>query len=91
MSEITLGKAGRVVIPKSVRDKHHLAAGDRLELESEGEKIVLRPVHEAGTMRKEKGMWVIKTGKPLTAEDANAMIDSMREERHRHILGPWPT
>jgi len=89
-TKITLGPSGRVVIPKAVRDRLHLAPGDTLTLESEGEEIVLRPVHQTGTMYKEKGMWVIKTGKTLTAEDTNAMIDSMREERHRHIIGPWP-
>ena len=89
MSKITLGKAGRVVIPKSVRDKHHLAPGDTLELESEGEKIVLRPVHEAGTMRKERGMWVFYSGrgKKITQAETDAVLEELREERHRHILG----
>ena len=41
-------------------------------------------------MFKKDGMWVIKTGKPLTLEDVNAVIESVREERHRQILGDWP-
>ncbi len=35
---VTLDKAGRVLIPKSLRDEMHLEAGDTLELESEGER-----------------------------------------------------
>ena len=45
-AKLTLDKAGRVVIPKRLRDKFHLAAGDALELESAGEEIVLRPVRQ---------------------------------------------
>lgn len=78
-----------MVIPKAMRDKLHLAPGDTLELESEGEKIVLRPVHEGGTMRKEKGMWVFYSGsgKKISQAETNALIESVREERHRQILG----
>jgi AbrB family looped-hinge helix DNA binding protein len=88
-AKITLGQAGRVVIPKSLRDKLHLSPGDTLELQSEGENIVLRPVHATGIMRKEKGMWVFYsgTGKSLTLADTNALIEEDREERHRQILG----
>ncbi len=88
-AKITLGQAGRVVIPKSLRDKLHLSPGDTLELESEGENIVLRPVHATGSMRREKGMWVFYggTGKPVALADINALIEEDREERHRRNLG----
>jgi len=89
-AKLTLDKAGRVVIPKSFRDELHLSSGDSLEIESQGDEFILRPVREEATMFKEDGMWVIKTGKPLTVEDANAVIDSVREERHRQLLGTWP-
>jgi AbrB family looped-hinge helix DNA binding protein len=89
-AKLTLDKAGRVVIPKKLRDELHMAPGDAFELESTDEKIVLKPVREEATMFKKDGMWVIKTGKPLTVEDVNAVIESVREERHRQILGDWP-
>ena len=44
---LTLDKAGRVVLPKPLRDELELAAGDTLELESRGEQITLRPVRGA--------------------------------------------
>jgi AbrB family looped-hinge helix DNA binding protein len=89
MSKTTLGHAGRVVIPKSVRDKHHLVLGDTFEVESEGEKIVLRPVHEAGTMRKEKGMWVFYSGsgKKITQSETDAVLRDLRDERDMKNLG----
>jgi AbrB family looped-hinge helix DNA binding protein len=39
---ITLDKAGRVVIPKTLRDELHLEPGDALELETEGDRVTLR-------------------------------------------------
>ena len=89
-TKLTLDKAGRVVIPKPVRDRLRLLSGDLLEIESLWDAVILRPAREGPTMFKKDGMWVIKTGKPLTVEDANAVIESAREERHRQILGPWP-
>lgn len=41
---LTLDKRGRIVIPKLLRDELHLAVGDSLELESQGDQITLRPV-----------------------------------------------
>jgi len=52
---VTLDGAGRVVIPKTLRDELHLEAGDRMELESEGENVTLRPVRSASPLRKEDG------------------------------------
>ena len=89
-AKLTLDKAGRVVIPKKLRDKLHMSAGDSFKLENVDEKIVLEPMREESTMFKKDGMWVIKTGKPLSLEDVNAVIESAREERHRQILGDWP-
>lgn len=39
---VTLDKAGRVVIPKTVRDALRLAPGDTLALQSDGDRVVLR-------------------------------------------------
>jgi AbrB family looped-hinge helix DNA binding protein len=89
-AKLTIDKAGRVVIPKSFRDELRLSSGDSLEIESQGDEFILRPVREEATMFKKDGMWVIKTGKPLTVATVNAIIESVREERHRDILGASP-
>ncbi len=89
-AKLTLDKAGRVVIPKPLRDELRLSSGDSLEIESQGDELILRPVREAATMFKEDGMWVIKTGKPLSVGEVDAVIESVRDERHRQILGDWP-
>jgi AbrB family looped-hinge helix DNA binding protein len=87
--KLTIDKAGRVVIPKKLRDLHHLESGDSLEIENRGDEFVLRPVREKATMFKKDGMWVIKTGKPLTLEEVNRVVESGREERESQILGVW--
>jgi AbrB family looped-hinge helix DNA binding protein len=83
-TKITVDKAGRVVLPKPVRDKLRLEAGDVLQLETEGERITLRPARPQVTLKKEKGIWVFQ-GEP-SAASIPALIDEMREERGRETL-----
>ncbi len=72
-----------MVLPKPLRDELELAAGDLLELESRGEQIVLRPVRGAAPLRKERGIWVYRTGRPLTAATTDQTLRQIREERDR--------
>ena len=78
---ITVDKAGRVVLPKAVRDQLELAAGDSLQLESSGDAIVLRPVRGNAGMRQKEGIWVFRTDEPISAETVNENIRQLREER----------
>lgn len=86
-TKVTIGPAGRLVIPKRIRDKLHLSAGDALELESVDEKIVLSPLRIVSPLRKENGMWVIRTGKPLAASVVDDVIRAIRDERDARNLG----
>jgi AbrB family looped-hinge helix DNA binding protein len=54
-SKITVDKAGRVILPKRLRDELHISAGDSLQLESEGERINLRPIRRQAALKKEFG------------------------------------
>jgi AbrB family looped-hinge helix DNA binding protein len=80
-TKLTLDKAGRVVLPKPLRDELELAAGDTLELESRGEQITLRPVRGSTPLQKERGIWVYRTGRPLTAATTDQTLRQIREER----------
>jgi AbrB family looped-hinge helix DNA binding protein len=55
---LTIDKAGRVVIPKPLREELHQEPGGALEMESAGEQIALRPVCGMGSLTKEHGVWV---------------------------------
>jgi len=83
---LTVDKAGRVVLPKPLRDKLQLSAGDSLALESSGDRIVLRPVRAAATMRQKQGIWVFRTGQPISNASVNETIRELREERERGAL-----
>jgi len=84
---VTIDKAGRVVIPKEIRDELRLEAGDTLTLESEGERVTLRPVRGGTPLRKERGVWVFHGGKPLSLAEANQLVRDAREQRDRHNSG----
>jgi AbrB family looped-hinge helix DNA binding protein len=84
---LTIDKAGRVVIPKPLREELHLEAGDTLEMESAGERITLRPVRGTGPLTKEHGVWVFHTGLPLSPSATDEMVQQIREERDLANLG----
>ncbi len=86
---VTIDKAGRVVIPKLLRDALHLDAGDTLELESEGERITLRPVRTGSSVRKEQGVWVFRRGEPISSESIDRALADVREGRGRTIDEPY--
>lgn len=87
MKAISVDKAGRVVLPKDVRDKLRLEAGDELLVEQGDEEIVLRPVRAQATLKKERGVWVYQGGKSAKrlTESLQEEIDAVREERIREL------
>jgi AbrB family looped-hinge helix DNA binding protein len=78
---VTLDKAGRVVIPKPLRDELHLEAGDRMELESEGESVTLRPVRTASPLRKEHGVWVFRSDRKIASAATDKVLRDLRDQR----------
>ena len=84
---LIIDKAGRVVIPKPLREELHLEPGDTLEMERAGEQITLRPVRGTGPLRKEHGVWVFHTGQPLSASATDEMLQQIHEERDLANLG----
>lgn len=85
---VTLDKAGRVVIPKSLRDELRLAPGDSLTLESDGDNVTLRPVRSASALRKEHGIWVFRSGRKLAADETDSALKAVREQRDRELRNP---
>jgi AbrB family looped-hinge helix DNA binding protein len=84
-SKLTLDKAGRVMIPKPLRQELHLGPGDTLQLDSEGEQITLRPMRSKALFKKERGVLVYQ-GEP-TETSVTAVIDRERERRLREFMG----
>ena len=84
---LVIDKAGRVVIPKPLREELHLEPGDSLEMESSGDQITLRPVRGTGPLTKEHGVWVFHSGQPLPASATDEMLRRIREDRDLVNLG----
>jgi AbrB family looped-hinge helix DNA binding protein len=84
---LTIDKAGRVVIPKPLREELRLEPGDALEMESAGEEITLRPVRGTGPLTKEHGVWVFHAGRSLPASATDEMLRQIREGRNLSNLG----
>lgn len=82
---VTIDHAGRLVLPKQVRDNMRLTAGTTLELDSEEERITLRPIRQRATLRKEYGIWVFQG--PSTDTSIPDLIEESREKRLRSLKG----
>jgi AbrB family looped-hinge helix DNA binding protein len=79
VAKVTLDKAGRVVLPKIVRDELRLSPGDTLELTMEGEQMTLRPQRATSPLQKERGVRVFRSGQKLTAAETR---ETLRNVRH---------
>ena len=86
-AKVTLDRAGRVVLPKTLRDAMHLSPGDTLDLTLKGDEVTLRPRRGAAPLQKERGVWVFRTGKPLTAGETEETLRNIRAQRHRQNAG----
>ncbi len=68
-------------------DELHLAPGDTLDLTVEGEQVTLRPRRAAPPLQRERGVWVFRTGEPLSAAEARETLRGIREQRARRSTG----
>jgi AbrB family looped-hinge helix DNA binding protein len=86
-STVTLDRAGRVVLPKTLRDEMRLSPGDTLDLTVKGDEVTLRPRRIATPLQKERGVWVFRTGKPLSADETEKTLHNIRTQRHSRDAG----
>jgi AbrB family looped-hinge helix DNA binding protein len=67
----TIDKAGRVVIPKEIRDRLSLVADSEIEVTCEADAIVIRPFRRAGRRVVEIDGWPV-----LEAVEGLSITDS---------------
>lgn len=84
-TKLSLDKAGRVVIPKALRQELRLGPGDTLQLESQGDEITVRPLRPEALLKKERGVWVYQG--EATHVSIPDLIDREREKRLREWMG----
>lgn len=83
---LKIDKAGRVILPKPVRDRLGLHAGSDLEIQETPDGVVLKPVSRKPSLVKKGGFWV-HTGEIPPGYDILRAIDEDREERIRKAWG----
>jgi AbrB family looped-hinge helix DNA binding protein len=83
---LKIDKAGRVILPKPVRDRLGLHAGSDLEIQETPDGVVLRPADRRPSMVKKGSFWV-HTGELPPGYDILKAIDDDREERTRKSWG----
>jgi AbrB family looped-hinge helix DNA binding protein len=82
-STVQIDKAGRVVIPRDVREELAITAGDLLEITVRHGEVALRPQRERrGFIRRGKAL-VFSSGTDdvLTSEMAQKVLEQVRHER----------
>jgi AbrB family looped-hinge helix DNA binding protein len=80
---IQIDKAGRVVLPKPLREQFNLLPGDKLRLSVEGSGFRLEPADVGGELVR-KGSVLVFTGgfaEPITTANVNELIEQDREGR----------
>ena len=77
-----LDKFGRVIIPKSIRQNLGLRPGEIMQLEEEGEKIILKPNSNEESLKLKDGILVF-SGK--IEGDITNIIKDERSKRIRHL------
>jgi AbrB family looped-hinge helix DNA binding protein len=82
---LTVDKAGRVVIPKPIREKMHLQEGSRLRVELVGDRLEL--THEPSEVQLERrGRRRVIVG--WEGFDAAQAVHDAREEHLDRLAGP---
>jgi AbrB family looped-hinge helix DNA binding protein len=85
-AKTAIDKAGRIVLPKRLRDELQLQPGDELELRSEAGRIVLLPLQLQTALTQEDGIWIFRSGS-TGGTSLRELIDDDRERRARELLG----
>lgn len=84
---VTIDKAGRLVVPKEIRDRMGLRAGDELELEEFNGRIeISKPRRERKLIENEHGLLTLEPdpdAPPVTAEEMREELERVREWPHR--------
>jgi AbrB family looped-hinge helix DNA binding protein len=83
---LKVDKAGRVILPKPIRDRLGLQAGSDLELQEAPDGLLLTPIRRRPSLMKKGSFWV-HTGELPAGYDIVKAIDEDREDRIRKTWG----
>jgi AbrB family looped-hinge helix DNA binding protein len=82
---LRIDKSGRIVVPKSLRDRLGLKPDMELELLERADGLLLRLIEQRPSMLKVDGLWVHQ-GTPSPEANWEQVLDEVRGERIDAIL-----
>lgn len=85
----TIDKAGRLVVPKKLRDRYNLHAGSVLELEPEANGIRVTVVGMEPTLVRERGI-LVHHGSAIVDVDVAAFLNRARRARDSEMVAEQP-
>ena len=83
---LKIDKAGRVILPKTLRDRLGLHAGSDLDVRETTDGLVLKPVVSKPSLIR-KGRFLVHSGEPPHGYDFTTAIDADRDARARKVWG----
>lgn len=85
---VKMDRAGRVVIPRVIREKYGLVDGGfRLEVLESVEGILLRPSLQEIPAERHSSGWVVFRSGDLESVDPSRAVAEERERRQRRVMG----
>ena len=85
----TIDKAGRLVVPKKLRDRYNLHAGSVLELEPDAHGIRVTVVGMEPTLVRERGI-LVHHGSATVDVDVAAFLNRARRARDGEMVAEQP-
>ena len=82
---ITIDRAGRVVVPKTLRERFNLVAGTELEIEVTGDCLQLRKLGAAPALARGRGI-LVHHGSGRVSLDVTEFIRAERDSRSRRAF-----
>ena len=84
--KLKIDNAGRIVLPKPVRDRLGLRAGSDLDLAESREGILLKPVRQQPSLVRRNGL-LVHSGKLPKGYEWDRLIEDDREDRFKKLAG----
>jgi len=83
---VEIDRAGRIVVPKSLRDSLRVRAGDRFLVGEKDDGIFLQPTYDEVRLVEKDGLWVMVGGPPAERSSVELIAED-RERRMRYVSG----
>jgi AbrB family looped-hinge helix DNA binding protein len=83
--ELRIDKAGRIVVPKPLRERLGFKPGTELEAIERPEGVLLKRIEQRPSMVKVDGLWVHQ-GSAEPGANWDRILEDVREERIESVL-----